>query len=50
MVKAISEGADIKGYLDSRVLTIAQTSGCISSPEYDYMPFRVKADSAIRSA
>jgi site-specific DNA recombinase len=48
-ITATPEGVDIKGYLkpdvikaDSCVLTTGQTSGCISSPAYDYMPFRVK--------
>ena len=33
-VKATPEGADIKGYLDPKVLTIEQTSGCLPFHAY----------------
>ena len=52
-IKVYAQGTDnveIQGVIPVELPTTARTLGCISSPEYDYMPFRVKADSAIRSA
>jgi len=39
-VTATPEGAEIKGYLDTSLLTTGQTSGCLSYHEYSWaIPF-----------
>jgi site-specific DNA recombinase len=35
-IKATLEGADIKGYVQPKLLTIAQTSGCLISCVYEW--------------